>query len=486
MVTARICGSLFDVRLSRLLAPLLACACSAPAPEEPGAPTARLVWARSGDGAFEIRLDGRALGELRPEGAGWRLRGDATRVRLSVEETALTPAHPYPRRVRIEGRRDEAGIGFRHEYTLLAPAAPLPIEGFGLVVTSDEPGINEAEHEALRAWLAAQGLPADTRPFQALHEQETGRELRVWYEISGRRVDGSFARIGAADPAARIDSLFRSEAGGLKLHHQRPGENGRFTYHRQSLELADRIAAAGQAELAAHECGCYGYAIAADFTTLGSALYHVEADWLDDRVGAEFFVGFERREEFPWLGIGDRRRLRDLARRAKAYRLKDARGESFAEVALDLPADPPPPGLGPIGYRIDRFGAGDVRQPLARIEHEANRITVALFGPEAWESALEALDRLLAAMPVQVMRGDGVRDSQLGEIERLVDAVRLLRAPDESRLADFVSDVDASSAAGKVGALLAPEAERFQAAADGLPPAPIPGPGGATRHARGR
>ena len=78
------------------------------------------------------------------------------------------------------------------------------------------------------------------------------------------------------------------------------------------------------------------------------------------------------------------------------------------------------------------------------------------------------------------MRGDGVRDSQLGEIERLVDAVRLLREPEEGRLADFVSDVDALHAAAKVEALLAPEAGRFHAAADRFPPSPIAGPGMAT------
>jgi hypothetical protein len=85
-------------------------------------------------------------------------------------------------------------------------------------------------------------------------------------------------------------------------------------------------------------------------------------------------------------------------------------------------------------------------------------------------------------MPVQVMRGDGLRDSQLGEIELLVDAVRLLEQPDESRLADLVSDVDAGSAARKVQALLHQEAGRFAALADALPPPPIAGPG--SRHAR--
>ncbi|MGH7287267.1 MAG: hypothetical protein ACREI8_04540 [Myxococcota bacterium] len=164
-----------------------------------------------------------------------------------------------------EGWLAEGELGYRDEYMLLAPAAPLAVEGFGLEVTGDAPGTNDAEHAALRAWLAEQGLAADTSPFQALHASETGRELRVWYEISGRRVDGSLTRIGAPAPLAKVDSRFRSEDGGLKIHHKRPGENGRFRYHRQSLELADTIAAEGLPELSAHECGCYGYAIAADF-----------------------------------------------------------------------------------------------------------------------------------------------------------------------------------------------------------------------------
>ena len=38
-----------------------------------------------------------------------------------------------------------------------------------------------------------------------------------------------------------------------------------------------------------------------------------------------------------------------------------------------------------------------------------------------WETPLERPDALLAAMPTQVVRGDGVRDSHLGEIETMLD-----------------------------------------------------------------
>jgi hypothetical protein len=463
-------------------------ACSAGAPVDP-APTARLSWSRSASGGFAITLAGQELGRLRPSGQGWTLRGEDVDVALATSRQPAEPPHAYPQRVRTQGTMAGSEVAFREEYTLLAPPAPLPVEGFGLEVSDDSPGTNTREHRLLRRWLAGQGLPAETTRFEDLHREDTGRELRVWYEISGRRVDGVFARLvggGAAEPLARVDSLFRSEDGGLKIHHKRPGENGRFDYHRRSLELADAIASSEAApELRAHQCGCYGYAIAADFMTLGAALYHVEADWLDDRVGAEFFLGLETRETFPWVGLGDRLRMRNLARRARAFLLEDAAGDRFAEVRLELPADPPAAGLGPITYRFDVFDAKGQRQPLARVAHGQDEVVLDFFSAdETAGSTLERLDLLLAAMPVQVVRGDGLRDSHLGEIERLVDAVRLLRQPGESHLADFVSEVDAHDAARKVRALLEPEHPRFEVAAEELPPAPIPGPGRGTRQAR--
>ncbi len=454
---------------------VLALGCGAESRAPLGEPSVVLRWAPEGEHAFALRAGEQRLGELVPTASGWRVASGPILAELRVDERALTGDHAYPRRIRRE-TEGAGGARFRDEYTLLAPAGPLPVEGFGLVVEEDAAGINDAEHEAIRDWLAGQGLPPDTAPFEALHRRETGRELRVWYEISGRRVDWRFARADAPEAAVAIDSLFRSEAGELKIHHKRPGENGRFTYHRRSLELADRIAAPGLADLVAHECGCYGYAIASDFTTLGNHLYTVEADWLDDRVGAEFFVGLERRARFPWLGLGDRRRMRDLARRARAWTLRDAAGVRFAEVVLELPDDPPPGALGAITYHFDRFDAADRRQTLASVAHSPEGIRVAFYGV-GLDEGLGALDRWLAAMPVQVVRGDGLRDSHLGAIERLVDAVRLLRAPSEERIADFASEVDAASAAAKVEALLSPEHMRFAVAASALPPAPIPGPG---------
>jgi hypothetical protein len=431
----------------------------------------RIRWERGGE--HRIQVDGESAGQLTPMHPGWRLTGDGVDAELRVERTPQADGHRYPLRVVTEGRLSRVAL-FENAYTLLAPPAPLPVEGYGLVVSGDDPGTNDEEQEALQAWLAEQGLPSDTRPFQSLHEGETGRELRVWYEISGRRLDTTFSRVNTGEALARMDSVFRSEDGGFKIHHKRPGENGRFRYHRQSLELASAIRSTAGPPLVSHECGCYGYAIAADYMTLGSALYQVEADWQDDRVGAEFFIGFEARDAFPWIGLGDRRRMRNLARRAHAYRLLDAEGRPFAEIHLELPEDPPAEGLGPIRYAIDRVDGEGARSASARVRHDPESLEISLFGADG-PTALAELDRLLAAMPTQIVRGDGIRDSQLEEIERLVDAVRLLRQPGEAQLADFVSDVDAWSAAGKVQALLSVEPARFAAAADARPPDPIAG-----------
>ena len=459
-----------------------ACSSNDRAMEEP---TSHLSWSRA-DGA--ITVDGVAMGSLARDSEGWNVVGDRAYARLATSEKALDGDHPYPRRVEIEGRavgtEAAAGASFRQAYTLLAPPAPLPVEGYGLEVAEDEPGTNAEEHERIRRWLGDQGLPADTTRFQELHQDETGRELRVFYEISGRRVDGMFERVGHAGDAVALDTHFRSEDGGLKIHHKRPGENGRFTYHRRSLELADVLRwGDGSPELHAHECGCYGYAIAADFMTLGDRVYEVEADWLDDRVAAEFFFGFEAREGFPWVGIGDRRRMRDLARRARAWILKDASDRAFAKVSLDLPDDPPPGSLGPITYHVDEIAEDGARTPLARIEHTDAAIRLSFFRQREPAEALARLDQLFAAMPAQIMRGDGIRDSHLGEVELLVDAVLWIGEPGDERLADLVSDVDALTAARKVDALLSFDGDRFALAEAERPPAPIPGPGSRTRHA---
>jgi len=450
---------------------LLALGCGA-GPEPLGTPDVVVRWDRGGRHA--IQVGDAVLGTLAPLVAGWRLIGPGGTAELRVREAPLEDGQAYPRRV-VRTTVGAGGARFEDAYTLLAPAAPLPVEGYGLVVSDDAPGVNDAEHEMLRQWLTDQGLPADTGPFERLHEAATGRELRVWYEISGRRVDGTFAAADASGPATTLDSGFRSEGGAIKIHHKRPGENGRFTYHRQSLERAEWIEAPGADALVAHECGCYGYAIAADFTTLGDRLFTVEADWLDDRVGAEFFVGLERRAGFPWIGLGERRRMRDLARRARAWTLRDAHGVPFAELTLTLPDDPPRGALGDIDYRFDRIEREGQRSPLAYVRVTPDVVELAFHDTDL-DPGLGALDRWLAAMPVQVVRGDGLRDSQLGAIELLVDAVRLLRAPSVERLADFASEVDAASAAAKVEALLAPGAERFVASASARPPDPIPGP----------
>jgi hypothetical protein len=447
-----------------------------------------LLMTRTPSGtAKEFRVDGGLIGVVRLSEGRWTLELDSTRISVGKSEQPLSPDGPYPRKIVVDGRWEGGGPAIRQAYTLLAPPAPLRVEGLGLQVSTDEPGINEDEHRELRDWLEAQGLAGDIEDFERLHCAESGRELRVWYEISGRRVHGTLTRARSGQPAARFDSLFHTAGEGWKIHHKRTGERGKFSYHRASLELVDTLLDLtrdeGTRELRAYHCGCYGYGIAADWATLGdSYLYQVEADWLDDRVAIGFFVGWEWRDTFPWIGIGDRKRVRTLARRVQAFRLKDAQQRLFAEVAIDLPSDPPPTRLGPADYRVQLAGLDGTIEPLARIAYTPGEIAVHLMisddagvdegGRPGWWPALERLDALLAAMPTQVVRGDGVRDSHLGEIENMLDWIRLIREPSEAHLADVVSEIDALTAVSKVHALLEADAPRFTAEAAAFPPPP--------------
>jgi hypothetical protein len=430
----------------------------------------------------ELRAGGELLGVLEQKGTRSTLKVDSPVATIERSERAVSPRRPYPRRVVTEGRLKEGGHTVRQEYVLLAPPAPLRVEGLGLEVSTDEPGLNADEHRELRDWLESQGLPGDTGNFEKLHFADAGRELTVWYEISGRRVSGKLTRGRSPEPDARFDSLFHVENGGWKIHHKRTGENGRFRYHRRSLELVDTLldVRTGR-ELRSYHCGCYGYAIASDWATLGdSHLFHVEVDWLNDRVAAGFFVGWERKESFPWIRIGDRRRTRDLARRAKAFRLTDAESRVFAELAIRFPTDPSGDELGATAYemRVARSEGRLVR--LARIEHAPGEVLVHLGtasatdavrpdGSPDWAVPLEQLDTLLAAMPTQVVRGDGIRDSHLGEIETMLDWIRLMQEPSEEHLADVVSEIDALTAISKVHTLLETDGLTFAPAGQEVP-----------------
>ncbi len=434
------------------------------------------------DSEREIFIDGRRLGSIVGGASRQTLESSSGRVVIEKSQQPLARGRAYPRRVVSDARIEAQGWAVRQEYTLLAPAAPIYVEGLGLQLATDEPGFNESEHAELAAWLEGQGLAADTTDFERLHCAEAGRDLTVWYEISGRRIDGKLVRQNSKSPQARFDSLFHTAEEGWKIHHQRLGEKGSFRYHRKSLELVDILRdvehGGDDRELRSYHCGCYGYGIASDWATFGKdQLYHVEVEWVDHRVAMGLFVAWNWRDSFPWIGLGNRERAKRLARRVKAYRLTDARGDLFAEVAIEFSTDPPMGELGPASYTVRVPVAGSEMQVLAQIEHTSEGIAVELSVPRGaavtaappWFATLEKLDQLLAAMPTQVERGDGIRDSHLGEIETLLDWVRLIEQPSEGQLADVVSEIDGLTAIAKVERLLGAGGQRFLADPSQLP-----------------
>ncbi len=426
-----------------------------------------VLLTENADGRQALSVDGRHLADIETRGAVTEFASEATRVRLERSEQRGEDGAPFPVRVVIRGDLDRGTAAVRQEYDLLAPEAPVDIEGLGLVLDDEDPDVNAAEHEQLRKWLRDVGLEPRTGLFEALHMSDTGRALRVWYEIAGRRIDGSVFEGSNPAPAARFDSAFHVTDEGLKIHHARSP-----FYHRESLEIVDTLTDVGEPEpntLRSYQCGCYGWAIGGDWVTLGDEyLYHAAVEWRHHRVGAGLFLGIQTRDDFPWIGLADREKVSRLARRAGVYRLTDARGDVFAEIEIGLDPNPPPLELGPHSYVVRMSKPDGQLAPIAHIDARPGAIELRL----ETDDALQQLDTLFAAMPTQVLRGDGLRDSYLGRVETLVDWLRLIETPNEANLGDVVSEIDALTAVRKVKAMLSPHAERFATAESDYQPLP--------------
>ncbi len=423
-------------------------------------------------GVDNISVDGVTVGRIRHGRETRLLEAGAMQVRLERTRRPIVADKPYPLRVVLTGQIGNSGPRVRQQYDLLAPLSPIEIEGLGVPFSGDDEGINAEEHALLQRWLESNGLEPDTRLFEEIHRAETGRDLRVWYEIAGRRVDGSVTIGDAENPAANFSSAFHVTSNGWKIHHARA-----LLYHRKSLELVDTVSderRGAPTEMRSYQCGCYEWAIGADWVTIGDRyLYHAVVEWQHHRVGAGFFVGLEGRGTFPWIGVGDRKKVARLARRVAAYRMTDARENLFAEIDVALDLDPPRVGLGPQSYVVRVTEADGSLGVLAEIAFRSNEIEIQLLsGQEDWRVALNRLDVLLAAMPTQVLRGDGIRDSYLGEVETLVDWIRLIEEPNEETLADVVSEIDAVTAVAKVEKLLSHCGNRFSTEESDVRPLP--------------
>ncbi|MFP6662591.1 MAG: hypothetical protein VCC00_00105 [Deltaproteobacteria bacterium] len=433
-----------------------------------GAPERTILrLTKPGSEQSELRVDGKTIATLTriaagraPSGAvaggailsaeALLLTAGATTMILRHSESEITPGQAWPRRVRVEGWLEPAGVQVAEEYTLLAPPAPIEVEGWGLEVSWDEEGQNQKEQSLLQDWLETTTGSRDLSVFRNLHATDTGRELVVWYEIAGRRVNLRLREGEAAEPVAEADSLWHVEGVNWKIHHARE-----LSYHRQSMEGVDTIRGAdGHDTLRAYHCGCYGWAIGADWVTLGDSLYIAKVEWKHHRVGTGYFLGLTTRDEFPWVGWVDRERISLLSRRAGAYQLLDASEAIFAEVRLSLTSDPPADGLGEMFYSFRLTDNKGELVEFATAKHSADDLVIRLDTPDGLDAALARLDGLLAAMPTQVQRGDGIRDSHLSEIESVVDFFRLARKPDIETLGDTVSELDVGSARAKTRALL--------------------------------
>ena len=401
-----------------------------------------------------LRVDGVVIASIARFERGWTLESDSVRAVLVETEIPLSPDHSYPRRIKREGRLEPSIDRVWQEYTLLAPAAPLRIEGL------DAKGSPDTEVEQ---WLAQVEPETSAADLRKIHEHATGRPLAVWYEISGRRVDGLVTSSTAPESPTAFDSLLHAVGSELKAHHARPLDNGHVLFDPQSVELVDVISN-DQGKFRSYECGCYGWGNASDWATVDSThLFHVEVEYVNHANGS--WWPFEARWEFPWIGWADRHG----ARRVGSYNFLDAGKRPVARLEIGWATEPHTQGLGDLNYDFQVAGSDGTTTSIATAAFTDGVLAIHLHPRDSgapgtedgWVETLTYLDRLLAAMPTQVLRGDGIRDSRLSEIEMLIDWVRLVRDPQIGTLGDVVSEIDALTSLGKVRALLGDGAERF-------------------------
>ncbi len=267
------------------------------------------------------------------------------------------------------------------------------------------------------------------------------------YELAGRRINGSIALNDTAT-ANFFTGYQRWPTGELKRHHTKPPD-ARFNPFRWAGELVHKVGErSGTLEkvdligppgvgthpssslaglLCSYRCGCFGYSESADLITLG---------------GWAYGVGIARQGRYPTV-----------------YRLFDASGKTFVEIRFAVPSDRR------LSNRIEimRYDASNTPQPLAQIAFENNTMTLDLFPDDkrTSDALIEELDTILAMMPTQVIRGDGRRDSRLGEVERWVDIIRFAQHPSTKRLSELLTDVDPATAPSKIDAFLKQFESRF-------------------------
>ncbi len=276
-----------------------------------------------------------------------------------------------------------------------------------------------------------------------------GRAINRWYEISGRISSGSLNVLeapsdGQLDPPPAKPSLAefytsyqRLPSGEFKIHHRG-----------NTLEQVDVISSQKENNhLIAYRCGCWGYSEFNPLITLGQFGYRVALTSNGDLIN---------------VGYGN------LFRKPIYYSLIDNKNHLFASIKFTYTGSD----LSEARMTFNWKGLDIADATVSGKKTELRLFNVSTNEREA--EVIGHLDLFLAMIPTQVIRGDGIRDSKLAQVETMIDWIRWARNPTQENLFDVISSVDALSSVSKVQKYLMVNFEDFYRAENPeTPPPPV-------------
>ena len=190
-------------------------------------------------------------------------------------------------------------------------------------------------------------------------------------------------------------------------------------HHRgHSLELLDVLAAnpsvtdsdSTSIALNAYRCGCHGFSESTPLTTINGKGFSIDIRRLGARGG----------------------------RLPKDYSINDHFGAQIFRLSLEFLQ----PNMEHVRYG---FFKGNEPAAFAIVNHTRTadgRAEITIESSLKQSELLDTLDLYLKAMPTQIIRGDGIRDSTLGAVEKAVDETRFFVESGVGVAADIVSAVD--------------------------------------------
>ena len=344
--------------------------------------------------ASKIILQGEIIGEIHHKGgSALYLAGGQKLLTIRTEGSASLC---FPRTITTIARLEEQHLDY--SYTELTPALPIKLEGIE--------GNSTADRQRIEDYFRNLGI--ETRPLeiQRWFEEVTGRPLLRWYEVSG------LVERGTASLDGNVTGTFHTE-------YQKLPDGVYKEHHRgHSLELLDVLTANPPGTdsdstfiaLNAYRCGCHGFSESNPLMTINDQGFSVDIRRLGPREG----------------------------RLPRDYSIRDHFGTQVFRLLLEFLQ----PNMEHIHYSFFKRNAPTAFAIVSHTRTADGRAEIAIESSLGQSELLDTLDLYLKAMPTQIIRGDGIRDSTLGEVEKTVDEIRFFVESGWGVAADIVSAID--------------------------------------------